>query len=220
MQIVIRRVRPSDDESLSRFYSELSPESLHARFLGATRGVSARASRAFCTLDHMHDEGFVALTDSESEERVVGHVCMLDTGNGAAEIGICVSDAFQGLGIGRRLFEKAVAWASERGYKSIKASCFASNSRVLALLSSAPHGAQTSLADGGTVEVTIPLVGPLPPPSETWPKAALAALARSRSSRRRRRPVARTWRMFWLPRPSPRAAKPHRRQTEVGRAQR
>ena len=201
MNVLIRRVRPSDDEELSRFYRELSPESLHARFLGATRGISGRAARAFCTLDHMHDEGLVAVLDDPAGHRIVGHVCLLDVGAGAVEIGICVADRFQGLGIGRRLFERAIRWANERGYTAIKATCATDNSRVLSLLSSAPHGAQTTLAGGGTVDVSIPLVGELPAPHESWPKGALAALACRRRSHGRRNPRT-PLHMFWLPRPS------------------
>jgi acetyltransferase len=185
MTIVIRTIRPSDAEELSRFYRELSPESLNARFLGSTRGISAATARAFCTLDHMHDEGLVALADDFARQRIVGHVCLLEAGDGAVEIGICVADRLQGLGIGRRLFERAITWATERGYTRITATCATNNSRVLALLSSAPHGAETTLAIGGTVDVTIPLLGHLPESRESWPTGALAALACQRRSHRR-----------------------------------
>jgi GNAT superfamily N-acetyltransferase len=202
MKITIRRVQPTDADPLSRFYGDLSPESLHARFLGGTRGVTPGTSRAFCTLDHMHDEGLVALLDGMPEPRIVGHVCLFDAGTGEVEIGIAVADACQGHGIGRQLFEAAIAWATERGFKAIKASCYMDNSRVLALLSSAPYGARTGMAASGTVNVTIPLSGPLPALVETWPEGALAALAPRRTPRRRLRRRDQHWRIFWLPRPS------------------
>lgn len=180
MDLVVRRIRPSDSEALSRFYSELSPDSLRARFLGYTRGLSGPTTRALCALDHMHDEGLVALLGEGDSSRIVGHVCLADAGTGAVEIGISVADDFQGRGIGRRLFEQATAWAIERGFKSIVASCFVNNARVLALLGSAPFGAQTSFAGEGVVDVRIPLRQPLPVEAELAPRRLPSMTRRSR----------------------------------------
>jgi RimJ/RimL family protein N-acetyltransferase len=205
MDIAIRRIRPADVEELSRFYNDLSPMSLWARFLGYTRGLSGSTTRALCALDHMHDEGLVAVVGDPDSPRIVGHVCLADAGAGAAEIGICVADDFQGQGVGRRLFEQATAWAIERGFKSIVASCFVNNARVLALLGSAPYGARTTFADDGVVDVTIPLEPPLPV------EAALAPVWSQAMTRRSRRRAAIThdqpFHAFWLAR-RPRSAQP------------
>ena len=179
MDVAIRRIRPSDVEDLARFYKELSTVSLWARFLGYTRGLSGSTSRALCALDHMHDEGLVAVHGDPDSPRIVGHVCLADAGAGAAEIGICVADDFQGRGIGRRLFEQATAWAVERGFKSIVASCFVNNARVLAVLASAPYGARTTFAGEGVVDVTIPLEQPLPVAAEVAPLWSWAMAHRS-----------------------------------------
>src|SRR5687768_11613840 len=106
--IVIRRVRPSDREDLSRFYGALSAESRRARFLGYTRGLSGAAARSFCTLDHVHDEGFVAVESDEGRDRIVGHLCLVASAAEAPELAVAVADEHQGRGIGRRLFEAAL----------------------------------------------------------------------------------------------------------------
>lgn len=69
--IEVRGIRPPDLDDLSAFYGALSPEVLHSRFLGTTGGLTGSAARQFCTLDHMHDEGFVALIRGAAENRVV-----------------------------------------------------------------------------------------------------------------------------------------------------
>ncbi len=66
--------------SLSAFYAGLSPDSLAARFLGYTQGISNGLARSFCTLDHMHDEGFVAVAEVEGVPQIVGHLCFADVG--------------------------------------------------------------------------------------------------------------------------------------------
>jgi GNAT superfamily N-acetyltransferase len=159
MQIEIRRVRPSDAEALRALYASLSAESRRARFLGSTGGPGEKVSRTFCTPDHMHEEGFVAVAP---KEQLVGHLCLVDVGDSRIELGIVVADEWQGWGIGRRLFEAALEWARDRGVDTILATCFADNWRVLALLSSSEHRPNVTAADSGVVEVEIPLRGPLP----------------------------------------------------------
>ena len=159
MKVDIRRVRPTDADALRIFYENLSPESSRARFLGTAASPGEAGSRAFCTTDHMHEEGFVAVA---ANGLLVGHLCLVDAGESRIELGVAVADEWQGWGIGRRLFEAAMAWARDRGLESILATCFADNWRVLALLISTPHKPIISAADGGTVDVKIPLRGPIP----------------------------------------------------------
>lgn len=164
--IQIRRVHPDDAAGLRVFYGRLSPQSRHARFLGCVSGLSTDQSLTFCTPDHMHAEGFVAISERPTDRGVIlGHLCLEPAGKGRLELAVAVADAEQGHGIGRALFGTALAWAMEHCYRSIVASCLVSNSRVLSLLSSAPNGAEITPSDAGVVNVTIPLLPALP---EDW----------------------------------------------------
>ena len=161
MSYTIRRVRPSDGTALEEFYAALSPETRRARFLGFGAGVGNALAQRFCTLDHVHEEGFVAVAPGPNGD-IVGHLCLADAGEGRLEVGVAVSDGLQGGGLGRRLFEAALDWARDHRVQQLIASAFADNTRVLKLLSSAPHGARIEYQAGGVVDVTIPLIGPLP----------------------------------------------------------
>ena len=107
--VVIRRVQPSDRDALIEFYSGLSEASRYARFLGFTHGVDDQTARSFCTHDHMHQEGFVALVPGDGS-RLVGHLCLEPAGERKLELAIAVADAYQGRGVGRRLIEAAIEW--------------------------------------------------------------------------------------------------------------
>jgi GNAT superfamily N-acetyltransferase len=162
----IRRVHPEDDVALRNFYSRLSPHSRHSRFLGGVSGLSTGQSMTFCTPDHMHAEGFVAISERPSDHgTILGHLCLEPAGRRRLELALAVADAEQGHGIGRALFGTALAWAMEHSYRSIVASCLVSNGPVLSLLSSAPYGDVITTTDAGVVNVTIPLLAPLP---EDW----------------------------------------------------
>jgi GNAT superfamily N-acetyltransferase len=155
--IVIRPVRPSDQLALGNFYAALSTESRRQRFLGSGAGIGGSVARTLCSADHEHEEGFVALAGGQAGRpaTVVGHVCLVVCGEQALELAIAVADGYQGQGIGRRLFEEAVAWASHHDVACLSAVALADNSRVLRLLTSTPCFSTTTPADAGVVEVAI-----------------------------------------------------------------
>ena len=187
--LTLRRVRPSDGAALSAFYAGLSAESRRSRFLGPASGVSDALSRSFCTPDHSHAEGFVALA---ADGALVGHLCLEPLDESRLELAVAVADEWQGRGIGRALFEAALGWARQRRYREVVASAYADNGRVLRLLSSAPFAAQVSPAGAGVVNVTLPLAGELPASWQRLPPAA----ARARRGRRSG-PARGPCRVFW-----------------------
>jgi RimJ/RimL family protein N-acetyltransferase len=201
MQVEIRRIRPSDSEMLSAFYSELSADSLYSRFLGFAHGISNGLARSFCRLDHMHDEGFVALVDVAEQKRIVGHLCFAHVDQTQLELGVAVSDEFHGHRIGRRLFETALNWAADHQFTTVVATCFADNSAALRLLTSAPYGASVSQTGGGVVDVTIPLQAQLPRPSFSYPPESGSRLRRAR--RAASTTPSRPRHVFWRRRPQP-----------------
>jgi GNAT superfamily N-acetyltransferase len=197
--IEIRRVRPSDWMKLREFYALLSPDSRRARFLGSGAGLSDAQSLSFCTPDHVHGEGLVALAG----ERLVGHLCLEPCDAEQLELAVAVSDDCQGRGVGRRLFEAALSWASRGGFRSIVATAYADNARVLRLLSSAPHGAVIRGPDAGVVTVDVPLVQPLPQP---WRKVAGRKQAQRRSGTPAAPAARRRCRVVWRRRRPPERA--------------
>jgi GNAT superfamily N-acetyltransferase len=157
--IRIRAIGPTDEIELQRFYAGLSPESRRMRFFAISPGLSRAQSRAFCTTDHDHREGFVALAGIglAREERIVGHLCLEPDGGEAAEVAIAVADAFQHHGIGRRLLTAGAAWARREHITRLTATMLAGNAPIHRLL--AGLGLPTRVADAGAgvSEVTIDL---------------------------------------------------------------
>jgi Rrf2 family protein len=206
-QPLVRHVQPADLPALVDFYDNLSAESRYERFLGFTRGVAEEMARSFCTPDHTHGEGFVALLRDPMRAgppRIVGHLCLQPCGEGQLELAVAVADAYQGRGIGRQLFTNAINWAQAHAVERIYASAFVTNSRVLRLLSSAPYPPQVSPAESGVVDVTMPLVAQeLPADTSTLPAEARGRAGRSRGNK----PVSRSCRVVWRgTRPPARAA--------------
>jgi acetyltransferase len=138
MAITIRPTLPSDTEALERFYADLSEDSRHLRFFGGLRGISHIQSVSFCTPDHQHREGFVALASTEDGDQplIVGHLCLEPVDERTAEVAIAVTDAFQRQGVGRRLMTAGIDWARSVGITRLTATMLAMNLPIRRLIGS------------------------------------------------------------------------------------
>lgn len=131
----IRAIRPTDAGELERFYAALSPESRRTRFFSFGSGLSHTQAVSFCTTDHDHRKGFVAVAGSRlGPERIVGHLCLEPGGTDTAEVAIAVADDFQHRGIGRRLLVAGLAWARRGRIGRFTATMLAGNTAIHRLL--------------------------------------------------------------------------------------
>jgi GNAT superfamily N-acetyltransferase len=113
----------------------------------------------FCTNDHDHREGFVAVarSGSDRDEWIVGHLCLEPNGAGAAEVAIAVADEFQHHGIGRRLLKAGAAWARREHVTRLTATMLAGNAPIHRLLAGLGLPTRVTNAGAGLSEVTIDL---------------------------------------------------------------
>ena len=159
----IRPIAPGDRDGLTRFYAALSPDSLEARFHGATPGIGDRTARFFCGPDHEHREGLVAESvDEDGTPVIVGHVCLEPIRPGRAEMAIAVADRWQRQGLGRAMLSRAIAWAKDHGVTELGASIRGSNGAMLGLVRSTGMPVTVDDGDGGVLDAIIDLGAPLP----------------------------------------------------------
>jgi RimJ/RimL family protein N-acetyltransferase len=153
----IRAIRSTDVPELRRFYAELSPDSRRSRFLSVCPGVSQSQSTLFCTTDHDHQEGFVAVVRGTGGERIVGHLCLEPDGDDVAEVAIAVADTFQQQGIGRRLLAAGASWSRSARVARLTATMFTANAPIHHLLTA--MGLPTRMTDmgAGVSRITIDL---------------------------------------------------------------
>jgi acetyltransferase len=163
MDLRIRRARPTDAAALERFYAELSDESRRTRFFGYARGISPDQSRSFCSVDHRHREGFVAIDRAHraSPDRIVGHLCIEPSGRTSAEVAIAVADAYQHHGIGHRLMVAGIDWARAVGIRQLTATTLETNGPIRRLITGLGLTIATRPCGPDSAEITIDLERPL-----------------------------------------------------------
>ena len=175
----IRAIRPTDATELERFYTELSPDSRRTRFFTVAPRLSHVQAVSFCTTDHDHREGFVAVLDRDQSvaERIVGHLCLEPYEDpaggdiaGAAEVAIAVADEFQHRGIGRRLLAAGTEWARRERIGRLTATTLEGNAPIHRLLGGLAGRVRERPIEAGLSEITIDLVDR--PPTAAPPQAA------------------------------------------------
>ncbi len=156
LPVRVRVIRPDDRDALTRFYAGLSPDSLEARFHGASRGIGDGAARFFCGPDHEHREGLLAETDGpDGRPLIIGHLCLEPIDLASAEMAIAVADEYQHHGIGKALLRQGIAWARCHGMTRLSATMRWSHPAVLALLRSTGRQVTFSRTDEDTVDAVI-----------------------------------------------------------------
>lgn len=155
----VRRIRRTDTPALEAFYAALSGESRRTRFFSVAGRPSHDQSVSFCTPDHDHREGFVAVVHAtdRSGERIVGHLCLEPAGGHVAEVAVAVADDVQHQGIGRRLLDAGVRWALAEGFTTLTASAFLGNVPIHHLLAGLGRQCHASDAGSGIEDLRIDL---------------------------------------------------------------
>jgi acetyltransferase len=155
----VRAVRSTDALELERLYGGLSVEGRQTRFLSFTPGLSHAQSVSFCTTDHKHREGFVAVLDRKpgGGQWIVGHICLEPAGGNTAEVAITVADEFQHQGVGRRLLAAGTAWARREQLRRLTATMLVGNAPIHRLLIGLGLPTQSRCLGSGIAEIMIDL---------------------------------------------------------------
>ncbi len=154
------RLRPptgDDAEAVTRFFGELSTESLYLRFHGARR-VDPELARPFLDPDWFGLGSLVGtLADEAGEERIVALASYSRLREpSTAEVAFAVADAEQGRGIGTRLLEQLAVQAAGHGIESFVAEVMSENAAALRVFADAGFALARELA-GGVVELRFPI---------------------------------------------------------------
>jgi RimJ/RimL family protein N-acetyltransferase len=151
--VLIRPIRPDDQEALSRFHQGLSPESVYLRYFSPHPSLSDAELEFLTTLDYRWRMALVAVLgdDIVGVARYEGQ-----EGQRAAEVAFLVDDHHHGRGIGTVLLEWLAAAAREAGISEFYATTLWENKRMLAVFKEAGFPTK-QIVGGGEVSVRFPV---------------------------------------------------------------
>lgn len=132
--VTIRPLRPDDSGIERDFVSGLSGESRYNRLLGGAIKISDEYIRRLTELDWTREAAFAAITMLGDRESIIGVARYVIEHDGeSCEFALVLADAWQGRGIGRRMLEKLMVVAAQRGIRRMHGEILSTNVSMLAL---------------------------------------------------------------------------------------
>jgi acetyltransferase len=125
----LRPIRPEDAEAHAAFFARLSPEDVRRRFFASIAALSAEQIARMTQIDYDREMAFSAAAPGpDGTPETLGVVRLVrDPAAPSAEFAVVVRSDLKGLGLGRTLMEKAIAWARVEGLQSITGEVLAEN---------------------------------------------------------------------------------------------
>jgi RimJ/RimL family protein N-acetyltransferase len=154
-KVFIRPLRPDDARLYPDYLAEVTLEDLRLRFFAAMRQVSPELIDKLIHYDPAHAMAFVAI--EEATGKLLGVVRLHhDEKDANGEFAILLRSRLKGRGLGWLMMKHMIAYAKERGLKSVQGQVLAENSTMLTMCAELGfHIAEDT--EPGVKHVTLPL---------------------------------------------------------------
>jgi len=152
VELIVRPIRPTDEEMLSDMFYDLSDQTIINRFFSMLKSMPHRRLQQFCCVDYQTEMSLVAITKEGVKQKVVGLGSYhLNPATHRAEIAFMVADAWQGKGIGTFMMKSLVRIAKSKKIKGFTAEVLRDNVAMIALMHKAGVEPKSTIADGSYV---------------------------------------------------------------------
>ncbi len=144
--VLVRPIRPDDEERHRRFLERLDPEDIRMRIFYSRRSIERSELARLTQIDYEREMAFIAV--DEAGETLAVARAVADPDNVDAEFGIVVRSDLKGGGLGARLMHKLAAYQHGRGTQALTAVVLDENSRMLQLAGEMGFSIGERAADG------------------------------------------------------------------------
>jgi GNAT superfamily N-acetyltransferase len=189
----LRLLAPEDKELLRRGFEQLSPSSRYARFMAPKQRLSDDELRYLTEVDQVNHFAIGAIAETgDGHGGAIGlgiarFICMpgcMPASGGeprrVAEAAIAVADRAQRQGLGKLLFLRLIAAATERGVHGFRCEVLCDNAAMRELIrQTAPEHTTEVGAGVMSIEMALPTVPPDEPATTASSESALYRLFRA-----------------------------------------
>ena len=158
----LRPIRPEDAPSISAAFARLSPESIRMRFFTTMKRMPPDLAARLTQLDYDREMALAVTGPEPPGQAELFAVVRLsaDPDNERAEFAIVVRDDLIRRGIGRRLMDRIIAYARERGLVAIFGVILAENRAMIELCRRLGFRIEAEPAQADLVRATLDLAPP------------------------------------------------------------
>jgi acetyltransferase len=152
--IRVRPVRPDDERRYQAFFAKISPEDVRMRFFTPRVELSHSYLARLTQIDYAREMAFVAI-DSASDELLGVVRLLLEPDLWRGEYGILVRSDVKGKGLGWRLMQHLIAYATAEGVEEIFGLVLAENTTMIAMARSLGFNVTIAIDEPGAVKVQL-----------------------------------------------------------------
>ena len=154
-KVFFRPLKPEDAKLYPDFLSEVTQDDLRLRFFAAMRAISPELLDKLIHYDPAHAMAFVAI--EETTGKLLGVVRIHDDKDDVnGEFAIVLRSRLKGHGLGWLMMKHMIAYAKERGLKTVQGQVLAENTTMLQMCGELGFHIAND-AERGVKHVTLPL---------------------------------------------------------------
>jgi acetyltransferase len=155
-QLLIRPVRPEDEELVRRFFGHVTADDLRLRFFAPVKEIGHTFIARLTQLDYARAMAFIAI-DEASGEMVGGIRLHADANYENAEYAILVRSDLKGRGLGWLLMRMIIDYARSEGIRRIEGQVLRENTTMLTMCAELGFRAAADPDDPGLLDVSLDL---------------------------------------------------------------
>ena len=146
---LFRPILPEDEPQLQQFISQVTKEDLYYRYFSEINEFTHEDLANMTQIDYDREMAFVAVRRHDSTEEILGVTrAISDPDNIDAEFAVLVRSDLKGLGLGRRLMEKLIAYTRDHGLRRLNGITMPNNRGMVALARKLGFEVDIQLEDG------------------------------------------------------------------------
>lgn len=183
-RVVLRLLRPTDKQTLRTGFERLSPESRYTRFFAAKQTLNDEELKYLCEIDQESHFAIGAVLDAPGNGPPVGlgvaRFIRLGDAENTAEAAVAVADEMQGRGLGKLLFMRLCAAATERGVERFRCEVLGTNASMKHLIEHVTPERKVEVGSGViSIVFLIPQISPTAPITEPPPPTGMYGLLKA-----------------------------------------
>lgn len=146
---LVRPVLPEDEEKMASFITQVSREDLYKRFFSDVGEFNHEALANLTQIDYDREMAFVATQINEENQEILLGVARViaDSHNYDAEFSILIRSDLKGIGLGRLLMEKLIAYSQTKGTVRLTGITMPSNKGMVQLAKKLNFKTETHFED-------------------------------------------------------------------------
>ncbi|MBF0378402.1 MAG: GNAT family N-acetyltransferase [Desulfamplus sp.] len=144
-----RAIKPSDEESMRRFFYRCSDEIIFYRFFYSIKTMSHDKMQEYVNVDYSKEFSIVGLTGNAEDEQIVAEARFVkDERTSYGDIAFLIEEAYQGVGIGSYMLNLLISVAREHEIKGFSAEVISDNQPMIKVFEKANLPLDARLENG------------------------------------------------------------------------